>query len=153
MRTANGVYLLPTQPARASKPSDNARRTESNLDGQAPTLPIGKGKHARNLRNDAQTEEWERETDERYEAKDAADRAERQAKRHTDQEPSYHSRSEDESPRSRPEVPQPSGHDSEALRNARPLPKSPQAAVAILDMPTPPKPHCPMDPAKNLTKR
>ena len=82
------------QPARASKASDSARRTESDSDGQAPTLPTGKGRHMRNLRNDMQTEEWEREADERYEAKDAADRAERQAKRHTDQEPSYHSRSE-----------------------------------------------------------
>ena len=65
------------QPARANKPSDNARRTESDSDGQAPTLPTGKGKHARSIRNDAQTEEWERETDERHEAKDAADRAKR----------------------------------------------------------------------------
>ena len=114
------------QPARASKPSDNARRTESDSDGQAPTLPTGKGKHARNLRNDAQTKEWEREIDERYEAKDSADHPERQAKRHTDQDPSYHSRSEDESPRPHLELPKPSGHDSEALRKARPLPNSPR---------------------------
>ena len=46
------------QPARASKPSDNSRRTESDSDGQAPTLPTGNGKHARNLRNDAQNKEW-----------------------------------------------------------------------------------------------
>lgn len=55
--------------ARAYRQSDDSRRTERDPDGKAPAFPYGKGKHARNLRNDAKTEELKREADDREEFK------------------------------------------------------------------------------------
>lgn len=66
---------------------------------------------------------------------------------------SYHSRSEDESPRRRIVEPKASGHNLDALQNAVSITKSQQAASAIVDIPTPPKTPMPVTGDGQLVQR